>query len=726
MSQSLTENINNQVNPGDDSRLAVIVEDSRLTIRLKSALSESRHQIHWARVRHEASKLLKNLTFQVIIIEWQTDSHWDSDLINMVFSGKYQVLAIIGEEQEEFLTDQAFDLGAFSCIRIPHSTSEILRSCQVAFTMQRYLDFKNEFERRLEQSSSYLGTIIQSHKDMIFMLDRNGCFSFVSDRLESKLGYEKNALVGRHFRGIIVDEDMELARFVFSPRIRNRKMTSNLEMRLKINPAGQKFSKQPSINPLVEIESHTIFNQISAEKNFLGTYGIAREIVDDPVSNLTKIHHQAFHDYLTDLPNRILFEDRFQVVISQANRKNSKTAVLFMDLNRFKAVNDEFGHHCGDNLLKLAGQRIKSCIRQGDTLARFGGDEFILLLPDLTESNDGETVARKIISSLEKPFTIEKSAIHIGVSIGLAIYPGSPTTNPENLINHADMAMYHAKNSQKESSNFAVFSQEMVEDDLKSNKLLQQLRKASDAKELGIKFQPCIALSSKQIYGIQAHMEWVHGDHGATMHESLLKIAKRANFLEEFSSFFLDKVLNEYQSILKSGWKDLKLVVPAFYYQLSSLDFPELLKKKLLKFKIDQLDVEVCIIEAELAKDEQLIEKVLHKFSVREIGLSISKFGNGHFPVKDLQKYPVRSIAIEDDLVSSYNPQETTSSLHGIIAFAKAMGIKSIAGNLNSTFKIDALHKAGCTLGYSSLFGTDFSKEEILKLLKEQPWAPTH
>ena len=314
-------------------------------------------------------------------------------------------------------------------------------------------------EEQLQESESLHRFIVNSSPDLVYMLDRNGCFTFINDRIDTLLGYTKDELIGKHYSELVDDDHLEQASHTFNERRTGERAAHNVEMRLKsrLTRRGSRFSHSQNI--WVELTAEGIYSDPKerTRDKFIGTYGTARDI-SERKEHEQQINFQAYHDLLTHLPNRALLKDRLNLGIAQARRNKRKLAVMFLDLDRFKLVNDTLGHSMGDRLLKAVANRLQSCLRRGDTLSRFGGDEFTLLLPEVRTRDDVVVIASKILDRLNSPFVIDGHELFVGASIGIAMYPEAGDTG-ETLIQNADIAMYHIKGRGKNGYQF--FSEEM-------------------------------------------------------------------------------------------------------------------------------------------------------------------------------------------------------------------------------------------------------------------------
>jgi diguanylate cyclase (GGDEF)-like protein len=295
--------------------------------------------------------------------------------------------------------------------------------------------------------------LVENSPDIVYTLDQNGRFQYLSNRIESLLGYHHHDLVGKDYHIIVHEDDRDRARFAFNERRIGPRATTGVELRL-LRAATLPDSDLATPYITVELNSRGIYADApeGSKGGFTGSYGVARDITERKKAEEV-IRHQAYHDALTGLPNRALFADRLNVAVALAKRNRQNLAVMFLDLDRFKMVNDKLGHHVGDQMLQSVARRLANCLRRGDTLARFGGDEFILLLPQISDRDAASDTARKILSVLAYPFVIDGEEHHFGASIGIALFP-EDSDNVDELIKCADSAMYKVKQDGRNNFGF--------------------------------------------------------------------------------------------------------------------------------------------------------------------------------------------------------------------------------------------------------------------------------
>ncbi len=331
--------------------------------------------------------------------------------------------------------------GAYAYLRKPYQTEELISTVANALQKRRLEAVNRNISWRLECSEKLYRYLVDSSPDLIYTLDSEGKFTFINETGQQLLGYKREELLGQHYSLLIHEEDLDRAHFVFNERRVGERASRNVELRLKCRDTDLKervFDTRLMSIAFSSMGMYSLSTTIEDTLEYFGTYGVARDITERKRAE-AQISYQAYHDILTDLPNRMLFRDRLELALIQARRNKTELAVMFVDLDRFKLVNDSLGHIKGDELLQKVAGRLKENLRRGDTLARFGGDEFTLLLPDLHTRTDAIVIAEKFVESLQKPFSLSEHEVHVSASIGIAVYPDHGESI-DDLLRHADIA----------------------------------------------------------------------------------------------------------------------------------------------------------------------------------------------------------------------------------------------------------------------------------------------
>ncbi len=379
-------------------RLLLVDDEPRLLSSLCELLKDCGYQLVTAASGSETLAHLDKLQFDLILLDLRLPDfggHEIMDYINargidakvIVLSGDTGIEAAIG----------ALKRGAYDYLRKPYTREELLKTVDNALQQRRLENDNRSIAWRLECSEKLYRYLVDSSPDIIYTLDQEGRFTFVNDRVQQLLGFDRDELIGRHYSVLVHDEDIERARYVFNERRVGERASRNVELRLKSHDSDDQ--ERTFENTLMTIAFNSMgmysLGKEVSKREFFGTYGVARDITDRKRAE-ELVSYQAYHDILTDLPNRVLFKDRLGLAVIQARRNETELAVMFVDLDRFKLVNDTLGHVFGDELLQQVAGRLKNCLRQGDTLARLGGDEFTVVLPELRDRQDATDHCRQV------------------------------------------------------------------------------------------------------------------------------------------------------------------------------------------------------------------------------------------------------------------------------------------------------------------------------------------
>ncbi|MDH3643823.1 MAG: diguanylate cyclase, partial [Gammaproteobacteria bacterium] len=465
----------------------------------------------------------------------------------------------------------ALRCGAFDFVKKPYEAGELLATMETALR-QCQLESQNQLmEEQLKESESLHRFIVNSSPDLVYMLDRNGCFDFLNDRVETLLGYTKDELLGKHYTELVDEDHLEMARNIFNERRAGTRAVANAELRLKsrLGRRGPRLFHAQSV--WMELTAMGIYSDTNERTrgNFVGTYGTARDISERKEAEEV-INFQAYHDLLTHLPNRALLKDRLSLAITHARRNKRKLAVMFLDLDRFKLVNDTLGHSMGDRLLKAVANRLQSCLRRGDTLSRFGGDEFTLLLPEVRTRDDVVVIASKILDRLNAPFVIDGHELFVGASIGIAMYPEAGDSE-ESLIQNADIAMYHVKGRGKNGYQF--FSEEMNHKFSTRLSMERELRNGLTQEELVVYYQPQVSLGTGCIVGVEALVRWRHPSRGLVEPSDFLPMAEETGLITQIDEYVQQRAFTDVASWQRSGLSDIRVSVNLSALQLEQDNF---------------------------------------------------------------------------------------------------------------------------------------------------------
>ncbi|MBL4901632.1 MAG: diguanylate cyclase [Desulfocapsa sp.] len=434
----------------DNLKILLAGNGRRFNKSLQELLHLHGYEPHPAFTDQEAVILLEKHSFGLIILDLRMIENYGQKMMEQLKS-KQGLSKLIMLSHDAIFDKAVWALrqGADDFFKTPYSPDKLLLSIQKQLRHGKTNEKNKGDLKHLQRVDSLHRYMISNSPDIIYLLNRDGKFSFFNKQVEMLLGFSRKELLGRHYSKLIHPGDLEKARYVFFERRTGKRAAKNVELRLllKNNTIQHRSLKQTDID--VELYSTGVYKKCpkSNEKIFLGTYGVVRDISQRKISE-RQFHHQLYHDTLTNLPNRSLFHDRLRLALSQARRNKTSLAVMFLDIDGFKGINDSFGHACGDAFLQTFGVRLRSCLRESDTLARMGGDEFAILIPRITSRKDIENIAKKIVDEFKIPFKMDHSEVLVGVSIGIAVSPEDSDSGDE-LIQKADWAMYYVKHNGK-------------------------------------------------------------------------------------------------------------------------------------------------------------------------------------------------------------------------------------------------------------------------------------
>jgi diguanylate cyclase (GGDEF)-like protein len=443
---------------------------------------------------------------------------------------------------------------------------------------------------------------------------------------------------------------------------------------------------------------------------------VARDISERKKAEET-ITFQAFHDLLTKLPNRILFVDRLEMAIVQAARRKEKLAVMFLDIDRFKLVNDTYGHQVGDLLLRKFAARVRGCLRTGDTLARQGGDEFTALLPNIGNIEDAYVVADKIIEELRWPFLLGETQFLATTSIGIAVYPDN-STNAEELIRCADMAMYQVKAQGK--NGYSAFLPDMHTAHLDRLSIENDLRKAvKEGNQFELYFQPQIDAECEKVVGVEALIRWRHPSAGMISPDVFIPIAEDTGLIITISDWVLREACAQLVRLKEEGFGELRLGVNLSAREFDRADLLERIRLPLDEFQIAPELLEIEITESLLMKDvENIVARVKHLRGTG-VNISIDDFGTRYSSLNYLRRFSVSRIKIDQSFVRDLNRfSDSFAIIQAIVGIAKNFNLQLIAEGVESDHQVAIPRQLGCNEMQGYYFSRPLPSKQLIEFLR--------
>ena len=427
------------------------------------------------------------------------------------------------------------------------------------------------------------------------------------------------------------------------------------------------------------------------------------------------LEHQALHDSLTGLPNRTLLHDRMQHAFVTAQRLGKTVALLMMDLDRFKEVNDTLGHHVGDLLLQQIASRMRGALRESDTIARLGGDEFAVVLPSVENPEQAVHTAQKILTTLEQPLNLDGHSFTIGASIGIAFFPEHGEDN-DTLMRHADLSMYYAKRTQ---SGYSIYNPTLNQQGLNEITLIGELRHAIQHNELILHYQPKVDLKTGRVTGVEALVRWQHPRQGLLLPEHFLHLAERTGLIHPLTSWVLNEALRTCQRWHQA---DIKLPV-AVNLSPASLQHDQLFEQ--INHALQSLNtppswLELEITEAAILTDPQLTQAVLGRLSDLGVQISIDDYGTASFAsLAYLNKLPMQQIKIDKSFVIEMSDETNAVIVRSAIDLAHNMKRTVSAEGVEHAEALEKLKDMGCDMAQGSYLCEPLAANEIIHWLQQ-------
>jgi diguanylate cyclase (GGDEF)-like protein len=408
-----------------------------------------------------------------------------------------------------------------------------------------------------------------------------------------------------------------------------------------------------------------------------------------------EIEWLAYHDTLTGLPNRHLFDDRLEQSLAKADRNNGNVALLFFDLDSFKAINDTLGHSCGDMLLKAVAERLAHRIRKSDTLARYGGDEFVVILNDYDEHSHVATVTRAMLDTLCHPFTIDGEDLFISASVGIAHYPTDSARAGE-LLNNADIAMYHAK--KRGGNSFLAYQPEMNRKTYRRLKWETALRRALENQELSLNYQPYLDITTGRLAGMEALLRWQHPGVGAVAPAQFIPVAEETGLIIPIGEWVLHNACRQARSLHDLGFEDIRIAVNVSGRQFLHYDLADLVASVLAENNIPPGSLELEITESTIMENSQPTIRTLKKLKSMGVFLTLDDFGTGYSSLSYLKRFPIDKIKIDRSFIRDIPVDKESMALtRAIIAMAHSLNLDVTAEGVENAEQLNFVISHGCT-----------------------------
>lgn len=550
------------------------------------------------------------------------------------------------------------------------------------------IDEKKQRELMLLKSDERYRMIFQSMPVMIHSMDANGAIQDVNPFWLKQMGYTREEVIGRQALEFMEPTSRSYAVEAMRQELRRSNMVIDVEI-------GWLTSTGEVIDSLVDVR--TVFDE---EDRMLHGYTIIRDITERKRAE-AQVANLAYHDSLTGLPNRVTFHDRLSFALIQADLYQSGVAVIMLDLDRFKIVNDSLGHQAGDQLLQHVAKTLREHVRPVDTVARLGGDEFVILLTGVTEAAEVYPFAEVLLEELKKPFELQGQEFYISASLGISLYP-QDAGHSDLLIKNADMAMYHAK--EKGRNTAEVFSPEMNAKLERRLQLESSMRKALERQEFHVFYQPQEDIATGRLFGMEALIRWASPENGPVSPAEFIPIAEDNGLIVPIGYWMLRESCRQTKQWIDQGFGPLSVSVNISGKQFQQRDFATTVKEILVETGLDAKYLCLEITESTAIRDAESTRAVLEELIEFGIRFSIDDFGTGYSSLSLLKLFPLYAIKIDQSFVRSMTEvEEDAAVVHAIIAMSHGMKRKVIAEGVETKEQLERLRDMGCD-GYQGYF----------------------
>lgn len=567
--------------------------------------------------------------------------------------------------------------------------------------LRREIAERKNVEEALESSEKRLKILFDFAPDPSFILDLKGNILDGNHAAENMSGYLKKDIIGRNI----------LTQNLIPPSQILKAMASLAKSAAGQPVAPDEYTINRKDGTQVEVEISTYPINIDRETQVLC---IGRDITERKRMELV-LERQAFYDTLTGLPNRALFTTRLQRVARRTNRRSHHLfAVLFMDLDRFKFINDSLGHLTGDQLLVAVAQRLETCVRADDTVARFGGDEFAILLDDIKEIHYATNLADRIQEELKLPFTLGHQEIFVTASIGIAL-SNTAYIQEQDLLRSADSAMYRAKAQGR--GRYEIFDTQMHQSAMKILELEADLRRAVERTEFLIYYQPILSLATGEIVGIEALIRWQHPIRGLIPPIEFIPLAEDTGLIVAIGELVLKTACAQVAALSSAGFSSLRMAVNFSARQFRDQKVSDLIKSVLQETGINPQRLDIEITESVTMEDHSI--QILNEIGALGVGISVDDFGTGYSSMSALKRFPIDALKIDRSFVGDImNNSNARAIVAGTVAMAHSLGIRVVAEGVETEEELEFLRSVHCDEAQGFLFSAPLSDREMMQTLR--------
>ena len=570
-------------------------------------------------------------------------------------------------------------------------------------SLRGFSEISRDLSESEESEAKYRG-LLEAAPDAMVVVNPSGKIVLLNVQAEKRFGYSRDELIGQRVKNII---PKGFAERLIADALRSAEDAMEQQIGTGIELTGRR--KDGSEFP-IEI----MLSPLEGAEGILVTAAI-RDITTRKKAEALIIHSSE-HDFLTGLPNRMLLNDRVNQAIRSARRYSRKVAVLFLDLDGFKHINDSLGHPTGDKLLQSVGKRLVDCVRGSDTVSRQGGDEFVVLLSEEEDSDDASIAARRMLRAVAEAHFIDQHDLHVTCSVGISLYPDDGL-NAETLIKNADTAMYQAKENGRQT--FQFFKSAMNVRAVERQSIEEGLRRALERQEFVVHYQPKINLKTGRIIGAEALLRWTHPIRGPVSPAQFIPVAEDCGLILPIGTWVLREACQQAQAWVAAGLPMGTMAVNISAIQLREENFVDSVFAIFKETGLDPRLLEVELTESVLMKHAESTASILKALRARGVQVAVDDFGTGYSSLSYLRKFPIDALKIDQSFVNQITtvPDETII-VKAVISMGRSLKLRVIAEGVETQEQLAFLQAHQCDEAQGYYFSRPVLPQQFAKLLK--------
>lgn len=680
-------------------------EAARVLGELGSVTEES-FEVQWVTELSRGIERLRDGGVSAAVLDLNLSDSQGLETFNQLFEVAPDLpILILSEAGTEEIARQAVHLGAYDYLINEQADGYRLRR-----TVRTMIDRHALEAVRVENELAT--TTLNLIGEGILRTDADGNVTYLNRFAEKMTGWSRAEARGRPFADVLrlIDNvsgaslDDAVAIALQADKTASG-MTSSINCTL-VRRDGEEFG--------IESRVAIIHDQ---DGNAVGAVVAFRDVSAARVASL-EMSRVAQHDVLTNLPNRALFNDRLSQAISLAERQSKQLAVLFVDLDQFKRINDSLGHSVGDRLLRSVARRLVACVRRTDTVSRLGGDEFLILLSQIEHSEDAAITARKILRAVAAPHVIDSKSLDVNVSIGGSTYPAD-AQNAETLVSYADVAMYEAKQQGRNSYQF--FRTDMRARMATRVALERDLRCALGRNEFTLHYQPKVNFQTGQCTGMEALLRWQHPERGLLSAATFVPIAEECGLIVAIGQWVLLEACRQARAWSDLGLKVVPVAVNVSAVEFRARDFLSGIRAVLIATGLDPQDLELELTEGVLMQDAESAVVTLLALKAMGVKLAVDDFGTGFSSFTYLRRFPVDTLKVDKSFVHEITEDsDGTTIVNAMINIGKSLKQRVVAEGVETRSQLDFLQRHGCDEGQGCYFSHPVTAEQVEKMFNTE------